>query len=80
MGKTIRQAYYYVCPGCGRTFGLGKGFRGLARHGCDRDSILVERLSAQGVTSAQMSVAFERTEPQVAELYAGSRATWKVPK
>lgn len=71
MGKTIRQAYYYVCPGCGRSFGLGKGFRGLARHGCDRDSILAERLRAQGVTSAQLAAAFERTEAQVAHLWEG---------
>ena len=61
-------SYYEECLGCGREFGRGKGYLGLARHECDTIAPTLARLARAGVEPAKLAIGFERTIAQIEHL------------
>lgn len=60
--------YYEECLGCGRDFGRGKGYLGLARHECDAIGPTLVRLARAGVEPAKLAIGFERSVDQIRHL------------
>lgn len=66
---TNTSRYYHTCAGCGRTYGRGKGFAGLARHDCDEIRPALARLFRAGVERAKLAAGFSRTPEQIDALF-----------
>lgn len=69
---SYRAGYYHQCPGCGRSFGRGKGWDGLARHDCDGLAVIARRLAEAGVRRAQIAEGLSRSVAQIAAMIEGA--------
>ena len=69
---TDTSRYYHPCSGCGRTYGLGNGRAGLARHDCDGLAVIARRLAEAGVRRAQIAEGLSRSVAQIAAMIEGT--------